>query len=330
MYQRRKDLTNIHLKINKIDDKNYEIKLHQEILELFREEFNFTIEWLPYPGSWNGMIKELTENEIDLGPYGFTHIASRTMVVSPGLTLAQRYRVVYFWKAPNLSPGWFSMLKTFSFDFWMLSMAAIIIIFLSFHLTQLLEPKYKKKHSIYVLIAITKAFLSQSFDEQTLYSKQVSWASSFLIFTLSMMGFFVFAAYTSCLTSILAANSVNIPFTTMNEFAQYTDFKLFGFQGGSVPTWLRMRSLETKELEWAYNKNIVPYFGKGKSHPENWISSSYGARTGFITKNGYFDRLQRESASLGIVFRQISIPSHLSHRNDSSVRVVVGYQDFNH
>ena len=305
MYQRRKDLTNIHLKINKRDDKRNDIKLHKEILELFREEFNFTIEWLPYPGSWNGMIKELTENEIDLGPYGFTHIASRTMVVSPGLTLAQKYQVVYFWKAPNLSPGWFSILKTFSFDFWMLSMAAIIIIFLSFHLTQLLEPKYKKKHSIYILIAITKAFLSQSFDEQTLHSKQLSWASSFLIFTLSMMGFFVFAAYTSCLTSILAANTVNIPFTTLDELARYSDFKLYSFGGGASETWLKLRSLESKEIETAYNKNILPYIGMGNSHLQIWIASHYEDRTGFITSESYIEDLQDEDV-LGMIFFKIS------------------------
>ena len=165
-----------------------------------------------------------------------------------------------------------------------------------------MEPKYKKYHSIYVLIAITKAFLSQSFDEQTLLSKRQSWASSFLIFTLSMMGFFVFAAYTSCLTSILAANTVNIPFTTMDEFAQYTDFKLFSFGGGATATWLRLRSLQSKELERAYKENIAPYIGNGNSHPEKWMSSSYGARTGFVTSNGYFQALQQEGA-LGIIFR---------------------------
>ena len=111
------------------------------------------------------------------------------------------------------------MLNTFSIEFWILSIVAIIIIFLSLHLTQIMEPKYKKSHSIFVLIAIIKAFLSQSFDEQTLYSKRLSWTTSLLIFTLSMMGFFVFAAYTSCLTSILAANSANIPFTTMDDRA---------------------------------------------------------------------------------------------------------------
>ena len=308
MYERRKDLTGIQLKINKL--KSYNLIKHEEILELFREEFNFTIEWLPYPGSygyydpinesWNGMMKELIENEIDFGPYDFTQLASRNMFASPGLALTKTYIVVYFWKAPNLSsPGWFSMLKTFSFDFWMLSMAAIIILFLSLHLTHLMEPKYKKNHSIYVLIAIMKAFLSQSFDEQTLLSKRQSWASSFLIFTLSMMGFFVFAAYTSCLTSILAANTVNIPFTTMDEFAQYTDFKLFSFGGGAAATWLRLRSLESKELERAYKENIAPYAGNGNSHPEKWMSSSYGARTGFLTNN-FFQALLQEHA-LGIV-----------------------------
>ena len=311
LYQRRKDLTDIQLKINDKNCHTHNCKFHKGILELFREEFNFTIDWLPYPGfygaydpineSWNGMMKELIENETDLGPYDFTQIASRNMFVSPGLTLMKTYKEVIFWKAPNLSPGFFSMFKTFSFDFWMFSMVATIIIFLSLHLTHLMEPKYKKYHSIYVLIAITKAFLSQSFDEQTLLSKRQSWASSFLIFTLSMMGFFVFAAYTSCLTSILALNTVNIPFTTMDEFARYTDFNLFSFGGGATATWLRLWSLESKELERAYNKNIAPYIGSRNSHPEKWIASSYGARTGFVTSDGHFEDLQQQGA-LGIIF----------------------------
>ena len=43
--------------------------IHNVILASFREEFNFTIDWLPYSGSygtydpmnksWNGMMKEL-------------------------------------------------------------------------------------------------------------------------------------------------------------------------------------------------------------------------------------------------------------------------------
>ena len=289
--------------------------IHNEILASFREEFNFTIDWLPYSGSygtydpmnksWNGMMKELIEHETDLGPYDFTQIACRNMFASPGLTLMKTYKQVYFWKTPNLSPGWFSMLKTFSTDFWMLSMAATIIIFLLLHLTQLIEPKYKKKHSIYVLIAITKAFLSQSFDEQTIHSKQQSWASSFLIFTLSMMGFFVFAAYTSCLTSILAANTVNIPFTTLDELARYSDFKLYSFGGGASETWLKLRSLESKEIETAYNKNILPYIGMGNSHLQIWIASHYEDRTGFITSESYIEDLQDEDV-LGMIFFKIS------------------------
>ena len=312
MYQRRKNLNGIQLKINNV--KSYKGKLHKEILALFREEFNFTIEWLPFPGSygtydpinksWNGMMKELTENEIDLGPYDFTQLAIRNMVASPGLTLTKTYVVVHFWRAPNHSPGWFSMLNTFSIEFWILSIVAIIIIFLSLHLTQLMEPKYKKSHSIYVLIAIIKAFLSQPFDEQTLLSKRLSSTTSFLVFTLSIMGFFVFAAYTSCLTSILAANSVNIPFTTMDEFAQYADFKLSCFQGGATATWLRLRTLETKEMEDAYTKNIVPYLiMNGNSNAEKWIASSYGARTGFVVSNGYFQGLKQDGA-IGIVSRR--------------------------
>ena len=77
MYQRRKNLTGIRLKVN--DLKSRKGKLHKEILALFREEFNFTIDLLPYPGSygtydpindsWNGMMKELIEHEVDLVPY---------------------------------------------------------------------------------------------------------------------------------------------------------------------------------------------------------------------------------------------------------------------
>ena len=273
--------------------------MHKEILALFKKEFNFTIDWLPHPGyygtydpiskSWNGMMKELIEHVIDLGPYDFTHIVARNIFASPGISLTKTYTVVYFWKVPNQSPGWFSMLYTFSFEFWILSIVAIIMIFLLFHLTQLIEPKYKKSYSIFVLIAIIKAFLSQPFNEQSLLSKRLSWTSSFSVFTLSIMGFFVFAAYTSCLTSILAANSVKIPFTTMTEFAKYKNFKLFGFESGATETWLTFLSRETKELKRAYDKNIVPYFGNESTNPKRWISSSYGAKTGFISENGYFE-----------------------------------------
>ena len=104
MYQRRKNLNGIQLKANNVE--SYKGKLHNEILALFMEEFNFTIEWLPFPGSygfydpvnkiWNGMMKELIENEIDLGPYDFTQIAVRNTFASPGLTLSKDYVVVYF------------------------------------------------------------------------------------------------------------------------------------------------------------------------------------------------------------------------------------------
>ena len=190
------------------------------------------------------------------------------------------------------------MLDTFSIEFWILSIVAIIIIFLSLHLTQLMEPKYKKSHTIYVLIAIIKAFLSQSFEEQTVLSKRLTLTSSFLVCTLSMMGFIAFAAYTSCLTSILAANSVHIPFTTMDEFAQYKDFDLFSLQSTATDTWLTFHLLKSKDLQLqrAYNQNIVPHKGKGSSHTEKWIASGYSARTGLIAGNGYLEQRFPEEA----------------------------------
>ena len=80
MYQRRKNLTGIQLKIESKPISNQrEHMIHKEILALFREEFNFTIDWLSYSGSygaydpinetWNGMMNELIENETDLAPY---------------------------------------------------------------------------------------------------------------------------------------------------------------------------------------------------------------------------------------------------------------------
>ena len=308
MYQRRRNLTGVQLKISNFERNVSSIKMHKEILALFKEEFNFTTDLLPYSGSygsfdpitesWDGMMRELIEHETDLGPYDFNHIVARNLYASPGISITKTYAVVYFWKVPNLSPGWFSMLYTFSIEFWVLSIVTIIIIFLLLHLTQLMEPKYKKNHSIFVLIAIVKAFLSQPFDEQILHSKRLSWTSSFLVFTLSVMGFLIFAAYTSCLTSILAANSVHIPFTTMDEFAQYDDFKIFSHQSTAIDTWLTLKSLKSKDLQLqrAYNQNIVPYKGKGPSHTEKWIASGYSARTGFIAGNGYLEQRFPEEA----------------------------------
>ena len=89
--------------------------MHKEILALFKEEFNFTTDLLPYSGSygsfdpitesWDGMMRELIEHETDLGPYDFNHIVARNLYASPGISITKTYEVVYFWKVPNQSPG---------------------------------------------------------------------------------------------------------------------------------------------------------------------------------------------------------------------------------
>ena len=309
MFKRRCDLTGVELNVNlPTENHPFVSTVSKELLDVFQRYFNFTIRWKPWPGpygnfinnSWTGLMKEIIENEVDLSIIlDFTHSPERIEYVSPGFTLSLKGIVVYFWKSSYLSSDIFSLLSVFSTEFWMILTGTIILFFLVLHITKLLEryPNFKFTDSLYFLVAIMQALLSQTFDESTFLSiKKSSLKKSFkmIFFVLSMMGSVIFATYSGCLISILASNKLHVPFSTTEELAKLSNFQLKSFGGGSTYSWLKSITKRVKGFDRVLAQNIDPYSfdidsDSFISNTKKWLIDNRGPNVGLITEEGWLE-----------------------------------------
>ena len=133
-----------------------------------------------------------------------------------------------FWKSPNISFGWFSLMWGFTKWAWIATAVTILILYIMIiSIKKLQKPiELNTDHWINSGIAISKAVLGNSFDEETLFPRKSSRSGSILMFCISLTGFILYSSYTSCLISLIAIKEVNIPFKSISELPQHSEFKI--------------------------------------------------------------------------------------------------------
>ena len=272
-----------------MNDNGTLIGINGEIISIFENRFNFTLELLPYPGSygilisnnsWNGLMRYLVSNEADLSAAKMTHDAGRITDASPGFSLENAYFEVIFWKSLNKGSGLTFFLESFSISTWLTIIGISLTVFILLLVINLTQPKFSFNLQLQYGLLILKALFakSHSIDEK----HKLLFSSSMLLFTISLSGSVIFMAYKGVLTSIIAAQEVTPPFKTLNGLAQISDFKL-GVVEGSATNEMRQAIKGQKKYNDIYENFVKPYENIMLTVTESFLEDNRVSHAGLFT-----------------------------------------------
>ena len=232
------------------------------ILSKMTKEFNFTIDFLPYPGSYNNYVLHLKNYSADFAACQITHNTNRTELAIPGLTLETSPVLGVFWKSPNQYANFSSIQHIFDETVWLMIGVTMLVIYLSFQISTFFSVNYGSRMS-YLLeaaVAIVQAIFGTSFNGNGLYNVKYSKAISILVLTLSMIGFLIFTSFMSIFTSILTVKELKIPFETLEEVSTLSEFKLKSYSSGAIYDAIKEKAKENPKFAEAVAKFVEPFY----------------------------------------------------------------------
>jgi hypothetical protein len=99
--------------------------IHGDLSKLFMQEFNFRINWIEQDtygtkknGTWNGVMKELIDNNVDVAMMELSHSPERFEDISVSYPGRLEKACVYFWKQPYAALSPMSYFDVFHIYFW--------------------------------------------------------------------------------------------------------------------------------------------------------------------------------------------------------------------
>ena len=305
--KRRNDLNGV--KIKAFHDPNppykvlFELKpdgafkgINGELLTMLMKTFNFTVELLPYPGgygkklangTWNGFMKYLVANEVDVAACEMDHISDRTIEVNPGFSLKMIHYEALFWKSSNKGTGWSLLLDCFNIWTWISLVVCAVLSYLLLVSGIVLETGLPQDHWFLHGIMVLNALLGTSNEDLV---QRSSGSSSLILITLSLAGAVIFTSYTGVLTSIIAIQEVNVPMTSLEELAKFSDFKLGTLGNTSSNQQINQKILANPSLLNIYNKFILPYEGTQGLKSEDWLELNKGPYVGLFASSSVFQQ----------------------------------------
>ena len=265
------------------------IGINGEIISIFQKRFNFTLELLPYPGSygvlinnnsWNGLMRYLVSNKADLSAAKMTHDGRRMTDANPGFTLEYVYFEVIFWKSLNKGSGWTFFLESFSISTWLTIIGISLLVFIVLLMTNLVQPISSFSLQLQYGLVILKALFAKSHNIDKKHKMLLS--SSILLFTISLSGSVIFMAYKGVLTSIIAAQKETPPFKSLSGLAKLSDFKL-GVLEGSATNEMRQAIQGKEDYEAIYENFVQPYENTMNTETEPFLENNKVPNAGFFT-----------------------------------------------
>ena len=203
------------------------------IMEIIAEKLNFTFQ-VTEPsdgkygtlenGQWTGMIGQLIDKQADIAAVLTVSFERGLYVTQMRVPVRTHQQVVIYHRPEPMSMSVGILVKPFSPLVWLVFICTIIITMVAFHITQRVYSRQKHWFGWYIL----RSTLSQSSTLKPQYQ------SARIIYGFYSLGWTVLmATYTACLVSLLSIKKEVIPFSTVSELAENTDYKL-GVTGGSV------------------------------------------------------------------------------------------------
>ena len=263
------------------------------IVTQLMQEYNFTVDFLPYPGRYSKMADNLAKFEVDFAAAQITHTKQRIELANPGLTLEKTTIGLIFWKSENESTNFTSILLAFDKYVWIVVGICLLTIYtiIQFYLRIVSKHKSVDKGIILGAVVVFQAMFGNSFDENVLFKDKFVKTKSILVLTLSMTGFLIFASYTSVFTSILAVKELKIPFQSLEEFASLSDFKLRSFPAGSTAADIEKKAKDNAEIAEAVTKFIEPYYADVDdtiAEHTAWMMKNKGPSVGLLSEKDVF------------------------------------------
>ena len=266
------------------------------IVTQLMKEYNFTVDFLEYPGGYSNMVSKLAKFEIDFIAGQITHTKQRIDLANPGLTLEKSTVGLIFWKSENESTSFSSILLAFDRYVWISIGFFLLTIYTIIQMCLIIDSNQQSKINRIILggVAITKAMFGNSLDESTFFRNKLGKTSSILVLTLSMTGFLLFTSYTSVFTSVLAIKELKIPFQSLTELAALSEFKLRTFPQGSTKTDIQKKAEGNTDITRAINDFIKPhyaYVGATIEDHSAWLIQNKGPNVGLLYEKDVYNSI---------------------------------------
>lgn len=262
--ERRSDFNGSILRFVKSHDFNYDAKEAMEVLSMIQDKFNLKLSESNFEGyglkhlngTWTGAVQQIIDNEIDVATLKATLTNERLQFVQPGYVINKEFIVAVYNK--QLVKGllaWNSILTAFH-ELVYLLMAAIMFM-LSFLLSYEMNRCFPRKFFM-AMMSSTKSLFSQSFDEDQFNFAQHKWSKRLQVFSISLLGAFLFWCFSGVLTSLLAIPSSNVPLKSLDDLNSRSDLKIIvkkssGFILSYIYKWSRSNVQSQKVL----NERII-------------------------------------------------------------------------
>lgn len=233
------------------------------ILDFMQQRLNFTFQKVDFEGygtllsngSWLGTIKQLLKNEIDFAPLKLDLTQQRMEVVKPGYVSGQTVNYLIFnRKFQGSSLPWYTILQVFDKAVYIL--LTVIILVLSLFLALMSINEGFLSQYLLAFVSSVKAILGQSFgDEMLLEKPKFKLSKSIQIFSISILGAFVFWCFSGVLISLLTVPSVNVPLKSLDDLDGSPN-KLYTYSAGSTASYIYKWSDSSAKRKKIFNKHI--------------------------------------------------------------------------
>ena len=216
-----------------------------EVLNIIASKLNFTYTVYQPPdgkygikedGEWNGMIRELINKKADVVAVLAYSDERNEIVDQPTTSVTTDYGLIMYHTVEPMSMSIALLAKPFSRNTWLCFWAITIAASLAFVFTQRWGRYGSRQFSLPQCTYIFRASLNQG---SPVIPKCLS---SRIIYSIYSLGYIIIMAlYTALLVSFLAVQQTYIPFRTMMEVAENTEYKL-GTIGGSLSYALNVQA----------------------------------------------------------------------------------------
>ena len=154
------------------------------------------------------------------------------------------------------SSSYFAILQVFTDITWLVMGSTFATLCLSFLL-------FGKNTNFEMLIssfgALGKAFCAQSFDDSNSWNKNLKISKYILIFSVSLLGGFIYWYFTGLLVSFLTAPTSQPPITALNDLLAMSEFKLYIVKDWTQVTLVREWADRDPLNQQAYRSFVAPY-----------------------------------------------------------------------
>ena len=228
VYQRRNDFMGLKIKAF-YDQKSQVGGYNTELGAYVAERLNFSIEWIPIEsfgiktenGSFTGSIKDLKENNVDIGIATYLHLSERLEVTESGFTSMVWTTEIIYWKYSNID---FIYGLIFQLDSWITLFLILLISSISFFIKIRWYEDSSNLAMQSMRAIITNICALATLDMYSMHVKPIS--VRIHLICIALFGALIYWTYSGVLVSYFALESERAPITSLQDLLDLPDSNL--------------------------------------------------------------------------------------------------------